>query len=132
MLQTLLQKRNQTCFNTHRHSNEAIYYNIDACEHALQQQRRLAFYYFDLNERLGRVYRKNKKQYQVDPMALIMNNNNYYLMCYTSKYDGITNYRLDRMEQVEVIDEPVDENGSFTVPMLPASIIRPSACMVDL
>lgn len=106
-----LLKRNQTCFNTHRHSNEAIYYNIDACEHALQQQRRLAFYYFDLNERLGRVYRKNKKQYQVDPMALIMNNNNYYLMCYTSKYDGITNYRLDRMEQVEVIDEPVDENA---------------------
>ena len=32
-------------------------------------------------------------------------------MCYTSKYDGITNYRLDRMEQVEVIDEPVDENA---------------------
>ena len=24
-----LLKRNQTCFNTHRHSNEAIYYNID-------------------------------------------------------------------------------------------------------
>ena len=32
-------------------------------------------------------------------------------MCCTSKYDGITNYSLDRMEQVEVIDEPVDENA---------------------
>lgn len=40
-------------------------------------------------------------------MVLILNNNNYYLMCYTSKYDGITNYRLDRMESVSVMDEPV-------------------------
>ena len=102
-----LLKRNQTCFNTHRHSNEQIYYSIDACEHALQQQQRLSFYYFDLNERLEHVYRKNKKQYVVDPMALIMNNNNYYLMCFNSKYDGITNYRLDRMEHAEVVDEPV-------------------------
>ena len=39
-----LLKRNQTCFNTHRHSNESIYYSIDACEHALQQKRRLAFW----------------------------------------------------------------------------------------
>lgn len=106
-----LLKRNQTCFNTHRHSNETIYYSIDACEHALQQKRRLAYYYFDLNERLERVYRKNKKRYEVDPMALIFNNNNYYLMCFNSKYDGITNYRLDRMEGVDVIDEPVHENA---------------------
>ena len=40
-----------------------IYYSIDACEHALQQKRRLAFYYFDLNEKLERNYRKNKKRY---------------------------------------------------------------------
>ena len=51
--------RNQPCFNTHRHFNESIYYNIDACELALQQKKRLAFYYFDLNENLERIYRKN-------------------------------------------------------------------------
>lgn len=111
--QAELLKRNQTCFNTHRHSNEAIYYTIDACEHALQQQRRLAFYYFDLNEKLNHVYRKSKKLYEVDPMALIFNNNNYHLMCYTSKYDGITNYRLDRMENVSVMDEPIDEGAQI-------------------
>ena len=105
-----LLKRNQTCFNIHRHSNESIYYSIDACEHALQQKRRLAFYYFDLNEKLDHVYRKNKKRYEVDPMALIFNNN-YYLMCFSSKYDGITNYRLDRMDHVEVIDTPVNEEA---------------------
>ena len=106
-----LLKRNQTCFNTHRHSNESIYYSIDACEHALQQKRRLAFYYFDLNEKLERNYRKNKKRYEVDPMALIFNDNNYSLMCFSSKYDGITNYRLDRMDRVEILDEAVNEDA---------------------
>jgi predicted DNA-binding transcriptional regulator YafY len=106
-----LLKRNQTCFNTHRHSNEAIYYSIDACELTLHQKKRLVFYYFDLNERLEHVYRKNKKRYEVEPMAMIFNNNNYYLMCFSSKYDCIANYRLDRMEQVEVLDEPVTEGA---------------------
>lgn len=57
------------------------------------------------------VYRKNKKQYIAEPMALIMNNNNYYLMCFSSKYDGITNYRLDRMEHTEALEEPVTESA---------------------
>lgn len=32
---------------------------------------------------------------------------NYYLMCFSTKYDGITSYRVDRMEDVETEDEPV-------------------------
>ncbi len=103
--------RNQPCFNTHRHSNEHIYYIINECETALQQKMRLSFYYFDLDSKLRRVYRKNKKKYEVDPMALILNNNNYYLMCYSSKYDGITNYRLDRMDEATVLEEPVNEGA---------------------
>ena len=103
--------RYQPCFNTKRHSNEAIYYIINECEVALQEKKRLSFYYFDLNEKKERVYRKNRKRYEVDPMALILNNNNYYLMCFSAKYDGITNYRLDRMEDATVINEPVNEGA---------------------
>ena len=44
-------------------------------------------------------------------MALIFNDNNYYLMCFSSKYDGITNYRLDRMDRVEILDEAVNEDA---------------------
>lgn len=43
-------------------------------------------------------------------MAIIFNNN-YYLMCLSSKYNGITNYRLDCMDQAKVIDAPVDEGA---------------------
>ena len=91
---------NTVCFNTRKHSNEAIYYSIDSIQEALRLKRKLSFCYFDLNENRERIYRKNKKRYVTDPVALVYNEDNYYLICYTEKYHSLTNYRVDRMEQV--------------------------------
>lgn len=98
---------NMVCFNTRKHSNEAIYYNVDALETALQRKSRASFCYFDLDENRQRVYRKEKQRYVVDPVALVFMEDNYYLMCYTPKYRAITNYRVDRMDAVEVEEEAV-------------------------
>lgn len=32
-------------------------------------------------------------------------------MCFSYKYDGVTNYRVDRMDEVEIEDEPVSEKA---------------------
>ena len=106
-------KKNMVCFNTRKHSNEAIYYNVAFLEEALQQKQKASFYYFDLNENGEKVYRKNKERYIVEPMALVFNEDNYYLMCYSSKYDGICNYRVDRMEAVEIEDKFVSIEASI-------------------
>ena len=60
-------------------------------QNALQEHKKASFYYFDRDEHGEKVYRKNKKRYIVDPMALVFNDDNYYLMCFSSKYDGICN-----------------------------------------
>ncbi len=88
-------KSNIVCFNTHKHSNEGIYDNVEVLEEAIQEKKQASFYYFDKDEKGNRVYRKDKKRYVVEPMALISNEDNYYLMCVSSKYDAITNYRVD-------------------------------------
>lgn len=100
-------KSNTVCFNTRKHTNEGIYSNVEVLEKALNAKTKASFYYFDKDEKGERIYRKNKKRYVVEPMALIFNEDNYYLMCFSTKYDGITNYRLDRMEDVRKEDEPV-------------------------
>lgn len=100
-------KSNIVCFNTRKHTNEEIYSNVEVLEKALQAKTQASFFYFDLNEKGERVYRKEKKRYVVEPMVLIFNEDNYYLMCFSSKFDGITNYRVDRMEDVQVEKEPV-------------------------
>lgn len=94
-------RSNLVRFNTHKHTNESIYYNVGTLEEAILEKKKASFFYFDLNENGERVYRKDKWRYTVYPLALIFVDDNYYLMTYHSKKGSIVNYRVDRMEQVK-------------------------------
>lgn len=104
-------KRNMVCFNTRKHSNERILYNVDALEKAILCKKKVIFYYFDLDEHGNRVYRLNGHHYVVEPIALVFNEDNYYLSCYSSKHDGTATYRVDRMDSVEVIKDDCCEKA---------------------
>lgn len=98
-------KRNMVCFNTRKHSNERIFYNVNDLEDAILRQKKVLFRYFDLNEKGERVYRRDGHRYVVEPIALVFNEDNYYLTCYSARHDNASNYRIDRMDSVEVIEE---------------------------
>lgn len=98
-------KRNMVCFNTRKHSNEKILYTIDTLEEAILAQKKVIFLYFDLDENGQRVYRRGGHHYVVEPVALVFNEDNYYLTCYSSRHDSTSNYRVDRMDGVQVIAE---------------------------
>ena len=104
-------KENVVCFNTTKHTNESIYQNVSELEKALIEKKQASFYYFDRNEDGEKVYRKEKKRYVVEPMALIFNDDNYYLMTWNARYEGITNYRVDRMDEVSVEEAGVSEKA---------------------
>ena len=104
-------KSNLVCFNTRKHSNEAIYYNVGFLEVAIQQNKKVIFYYYDLDENGEKIYRREKHHYVVEPVALVFNEDNYYLISYSSRHDGTANYRVDRMEAVEVIEEDICEKA---------------------
>ena len=99
------------CFNSRKHSNEEIYENVGKLEEALSKKCKASFIYFDRDENGKRVYRKDKNRYIVEPMALIYNEDNYYLMCWSEKYNDVVNYRVDRMDEVAVEDEGVSEKA---------------------
>lgn len=98
-------------YNNHKHSNESIFENIEQLELAIKNKKQVSFYYFDLDEKRNRVYRKEKKRYVTDPVALVFSEDNYYLVAYSQKYKGSTNYRVDRMDTVEVEEEPICEDA---------------------
>ena len=104
-------KSNMVCFNTRKHSNESIYYNVGFLEDAIQQQKKIIFCYFDLNEHGEKVYRREGHHYVVEPIGLVFNEDNYYLMVYSARHDGTANYRVDRMDKVEIVDESVSEKA---------------------
>lgn len=104
-------KSNVVNFNTRKHSNECIYYNVDALEEALQQQKKVIFRYYDLNADCEKVYRRDGHHYVVEPVALVFNEDNYYLVAYSSRHDNTANYRVDRMDSVEIIDEGITDKA---------------------
>lgn len=103
--------RNMVCFNNRKHSNEKILYTIDTLEEAIISQKKVIFLYFDLDEKGQRVYRRGGHHYVVEPIALVFNEDNYYMMCYSSRHDSTSNYRVDRMDGVKIIDEPCSQRA---------------------
>lgn len=104
-------KSNLVCFNTRKHNNEAIYYSVGYLEDAIQQQNKVLFRYFDLDENGERVYRRDGHRYVVEPVALVFHEDNYYVVVYSEKHDSTANYRVDRMDSVEVLNELVSQKA---------------------
>ncbi|MBQ2940520.1 MAG: WYL domain-containing protein [Clostridia bacterium] len=102
---------NQVSFNTRKHSNESIYYTVDRLEQALVRQKKVIFRYYDLDANGQKAYRRDGHHYVVEPVGLVFNEDNYYLMTYSSRHGNTANYRVDRMDSVEIIDEPICEQA---------------------
>ena len=82
--------------------NETIYYNVDAIQDAIAENKQIRFRYFDWGLDGKRHYRE--KSYQASPYGLCQNNENCYLLAYSERY-GITSYRVDRMSDIHATDE---------------------------
>lgn len=104
-------KSNIVNFKTTKHSNEHIFYNVDALEQAISEQKKILFRYFTLDENGGKVYRRDGHRYVVEPIALVFNEDNYYLLCYSSRHEKTSTYRVDRMDSVSVLDDPITDTA---------------------
>ena len=86
--------------------NESIYYNVDALNTGILGKRKVAFKYFDYDPQKKRVFRKDEGEYIVDPLGLSWDDENYYLITYSEKYDTYVHYRVDRMTGISVLKDP--------------------------
>lgn len=98
-------------FNSAKPTNERIYYTIEALEKAIREKKKVTIRYFHLNEHREKVYRSENGIHTVEPIALVYNNDRYYLTCYNPTADRNYNYRLDRIEWVEILDEKISKNA---------------------
>ena len=83
--------------------NETIYYNVDAIQEAIGQNRQITFRYFDWGLDGKRRYRS--KNYEASPYGLCQDNENCYLLAFAERH-GITSYRVDRMSDIALLDTP--------------------------
>ncbi len=98
-------------FNTTKPTNEYIYHTVQTLETAIREKKKVTIHYFHLNERREKVYRSENGIHTVEPIALVYNNDKYYLTCYNPVADKNYNYRLDRIEWVEILKEKISKNA---------------------
>jgi predicted DNA-binding transcriptional regulator YafY len=104
----LILKKNIVQFNTSKSSNEGIYYNVNEIVTAINNRQKIIFLYFDYDSNHNRIYRKDGHHYVVSPYATVFDDGHYYLVIYDKRYNKMTNYRIDRMDKVEILEELAD------------------------
>lgn len=96
-----------------RTSNREVFYNIDRLEEAIVRKVKVQFNYLKYSVNKTLVQRRDKK-YTVNPYEMVLTNEHYYLVCAMSHQSRISLYRIDRMKDVQLTEEPLDpQDESF-------------------
>jgi len=112
-------KGNMVTFNTRKHKDEKIMQNVGTINECISKHKKISFHYYDLDENKQKRLRKNRKRYIENPAALVYNDDNYYLVCYSGKYQDKVIYRVDRMYLIARVNEeasPETENIKTELP----------------
>lgn len=82
--------------------NQAIFYNIELVDIAIEQNRRIAYDY----NKIGIDKKLHKSSYQVvSPYQLILHNQRYYLMAYSEYWGNMVFHRLDRVTNMKLTED---------------------------
>ena len=93
--------------------NESIYYNVDEIYRGIGANRKLRFRYFEYNMLKQRQFRRNGGWYSISPYALTWDDENYYLVGFDAQAGIIKHFRVDKMTDITITDEPRDGQEAY-------------------
>ncbi len=100
--------------NRVKNSNENIYRNIDNINRAINNKKKIGFYYTQWAvmrsgaKKVVKVRRHDGMRYLLTPKALTWDDENYYLIAYDKEADPLKHFRVDKMEDITVEEERAD------------------------
>ena len=59
------------------------------------------------------MYRKDKERYKVNPLGMVYSGECFYLVCFHDKYGNPASYRIDKMTDVRVEEEPITQKKEY-------------------
>lgn len=94
-----------------RTDNKQLFLNIELLDEAISKKRKVSFRYVEYGTDKRLHVRKRPdgtvREYIINPYQMAAKEGKYYLICNYDKYDNISNYRLDRIRDLRILDEPV-------------------------
>lgn len=99
-----------TPVNNHiKPQNQMVKTSIDYLLEGIRKKKKVQFQYQFTDQKLKKQLRKDGYFYVVNPYALTWKDEHYYLIGNLDKYDNLGYYRLDRMTNMSILDQPVKE-----------------------
>ncbi len=99
--------------------NESIYYNVDKLHEAIASDSQIRFRYYRWNVRKEMELRRDGAWYQNSPWGLMWDDENYYLVAFSSEDGKIRHYRVDKMLDISIVNERREGKQEFKAFDLP-------------
>ena len=90
----------------HHGDNKQLMYVLYTINDAISEKKKISFVYNNYGTDF-KLHSRRSEPYIVNPYQMVANKGRYYLICNYDKYDDISHFRLDKMTQVKILDEPV-------------------------
>ena len=83
--------------------NQALFYNIEIVDAAIEQGKQIAFWYnkYGADKKLHKT-----SDHRATPYQMVLRNQRYYLIACNEKWKNLGHYRLDRITDIRLTDEP--------------------------
>lgn len=92
-----------------RTDNKQVFYNISILDEAIRKKQKVLFeyaeYHTDKKMHLKKREDGSVREYVVTPYQMAAQEGKYYLICNYDKYDDISNYRVDRIRNIQILEE---------------------------
>ena len=82
-----------------------IYYTIDRLNSAIKHRKQVRFQYTEYDSRRRKILRNGGEVYTNSPYDCLWNDDKYYLIGYSEKHQGLVTFRIDRIVNLEILEE---------------------------
>ncbi len=91
--------------------NKQLFYTIEVLDKAISTKRQVSFTYnrYGMDKKLHpqKTAAGNLRNYVVNPYQIAAVNGRYYLICNHQKFSNVSNYRLDRITDIQLLSTPI-------------------------
>ncbi|MBQ1735144.1 MAG: WYL domain-containing protein [Lachnospiraceae bacterium] len=91
-------------------ANQQLFYTIEVLDEAISAGKKVSFTYLDYGTD-KQPYRRRRsdgslREYVVSPYQMAAKEGKYYLICNHDRFDNASNYRVERIADIQLLDEP--------------------------
>lgn len=86
-------------------TNEQQLYTVDTITKAINEKKKIRYQYQEYDGKKRKILRNNGEEYVLSSYMLYWNEDFYYVVGYSDKRECITAFRVDRIVNIEILDE---------------------------